>query len=91
MIPARVLSIPALLLLIGAIVFPIISILALPIMAILVLPYTYIALDIERRLSRTPNIVLVVLGILTAGLVVPLYLHRIYVECAKEKHTKTVS
>jgi hypothetical protein len=60
-------------------------------MAILVLPYTYIALDIERRLSRTPNIILVVLSILTAGLIVPLYLHRIYVEYTREKHTKTVS
>jgi hypothetical protein len=71
-IPARVLSIPALLLLlVGAIGMgiglPIMAILALPIMAILALPYTYTALDIERRLSRTPNIVLVVLGILTAG------------------------
>jgi hypothetical protein len=87
-IPARVLSIPALLLLVGAIVFPITSILALPIMAILVLPYTYIALDIERRLSRTPNIILVVLSILTAGLIVPLYLHRIYVEYTREKHKR---
>jgi hypothetical protein len=62
-------------------------------MAILVLPYTYIALDIERMLSRTPNIILVVLSILTAGLIAPLYLYRnrIYVEYTREKHKKTVS
>ena len=96
MIPARVLSIPALLLLlVGAIGMgiglPIMAILALPIIAILALPYTYTALDTERRLSRTPNIVLVVLGILTAGLMVPLYLYKIYVEYTRERYTKTVS
>jgi hypothetical protein len=88
MIPARVLSIPALLLLlVGAIGMGI----GLPIIAILALPYTYTALDIERRLSRTPNIVLVVLGILTAGLMVPLYLYKVYVEYTRERYTKTVS
>ncbi|MFZ8794079.1 MAG: hypothetical protein ACO2O2_09390 [Acidilobaceae archaeon] len=86
-IPARVLSIPALLLLVGAIGMGI----GLPIMAILALPYTYTALDIERRLLRTPNIVLVVLGILTAGLIIPLYLYKVYVEYMREKHAKTMS
>ena len=70
---------------------PIMAILALPIIAILALPYTYTALDIERRLSRTPNIVLVVLGILTAGLMVPLYLYKVYVEYMREKHAKIMS
>lgn len=88
MMPARVLSIPALLLLlVGAIGMGI----GLPIMAILALPYTYTALDIERRLSRAPNIVLVVLGILTAGIMVPLYLYKVYVEYMREKHAKAMS